>query len=187
LVGVFVAMCLVGAAVFIVSPTTIALVTYRYGGLANPTVDPTGMLRLRIQEAGLKALAESPVLGVGPGAFPDAIVVSGAFVRGWVAHNSLLEVLVETGYVGGSALVALLLWGLWAAIRFLRRLVGSGRDQGRVVQMTAGLIAAYVAGIVGSLFLSNVLYEPAFGLVAIMLVGTVYGSRSADAEESASD
>lgn len=68
--------------------------------------------RTRIWKTGLKVLRRRPVIGVGSGAFPEA-------VRPWlgrpaipgheyVAHNTFLSVLVECGLIGFSLFAALL-------------------------------------------------------------------------------
>jgi O-antigen ligase len=68
--------------------------------------------RTRIWKAGVKALKSHPVVGVGAGAYPEA-------VRPWlgrpalagyeyVAHNTFLSVLVECGLIGFALFAALL-------------------------------------------------------------------------------
>ena len=68
--------------------------------------------RTTIWKAGLRAVKQRPVRGVGWGAYPDAVEpelgVPPVAGHEYVAHNSLLSVLVETG-LAGFALYALLL------------------------------------------------------------------------------
>ncbi len=66
--------------------------------------------RTRIWKTGLKVLKRHPVLGVGSGAYPEAVSPWLGKPEGfqYVAHNTFLSVLVETGVVGFAVLAALL-------------------------------------------------------------------------------
>jgi O-antigen ligase len=74
--------------------------------------------RTQIWKAGLKALKRHPIVGAGSGAYPDAVRpwlgVPGRAGHEYVAHNTFLSVLVETGVIGFSVyallLLVLLLW-----------------------------------------------------------------------------
>lgn len=67
--------------------------------------------RTRIWKAGLKAFKRRPICGVGSGAYPEAVapMLGRPSVPGaqYVAHNTFLSILVETGLIG-FALFALL-------------------------------------------------------------------------------
>lgn len=71
--------------------------------------------RTRIWKTGLKALKQHPILGAGAGAYPEAVKpwlgVPAIAGHEYVAHNTFLSVLVETGIVGFGLLTALLAAG----------------------------------------------------------------------------
>src|SRR5207244_3422504 len=68
--------------------------------------------RTQIWKAGLKALKQHPAAGVGSGAYPKAVEpwLGKPKVKGfqYVAHNSFLSVLVETGLIGFTIFALLL-------------------------------------------------------------------------------
>ncbi len=68
--------------------------------------------RTRIWKTGLKALKRHPLAGVGAGAYPEAVrpVLGRPSLQGheYVAHNTFLSVLVESGFIGFSLFAALL-------------------------------------------------------------------------------
>jgi O-antigen ligase len=68
--------------------------------------------RTRIWKAGLKALKGNPVFGAGAGAYPEAVRPwlgrPGLPGHEYVAHNTFLSVLVETGLIGFGLFAALL-------------------------------------------------------------------------------
>jgi O-antigen ligase len=158
------------AAVSLIPPqfTDVALV--RYQGLWNPQTDPTGALRLNIWNAGFKMLARSPLLGVGPGAFGAALVASGAFAVPWEAHNSFVEIAVETGYLGLAAVFLALIVGAVLAIGAMGRVVAESAVDDAHVSLSTGLLAACVCAIAGGFSLSNILYEPLFVAIVILLI-----------------
>ena len=84
--------------------------------------------RTTIWKAGLRAWKQRPVAGVGWGAYPDAVKpelgVPPIAGHEYVAHNSFLSVLVETGLPGFAlwmlllAALALYVWVMPAPERF---------------------------------------------------------------------
>lgn len=87
-----------------------------------PTEIRTGTLhdRTRIWKTGLKVLKQHKVLGVGSGAYPEAVEpwLGKPMVAGfqYVAHNTFLSVLVECGIVGFAIyglLLGTLLFFIW--------------------------------------------------------------------------
>ncbi|MHB1340397.1 MAG: O-antigen ligase family protein [Coriobacteriia bacterium] len=155
----------------VVAPGFVGIAVDRYAGLADPLTDPTGALRLRIWNAGLEMLSESPLFGIGPGAFSARIANSGLFSQGWEAHNSILESVVENGYVGASALGGLILWVLVAGVGGVRRLISSHQATDDDAGLTIAAFGAVVAGIGGALFVSNLLYQAPFVLFLLIMVG----------------
>jgi O-antigen ligase len=89
--------------------------------------------RTRIWKSGLKAFKQHPIIGVGSGAFPDAvrpwIGVPGRAGHEYVAHNTPLSVLVETGAAGGFLYGVMLL----LAAAFVWAMAGSSRALWAVV------------------------------------------------------
>jgi O-antigen ligase len=83
--------------------------------------------RTRIWKTGLKALKQHPVVGVGAGAYPEAVKpwlgVPGIPGHEYVAHNTFLSVLVESGLIGFTLFGALLA----AVSLFIWALPGAGR------------------------------------------------------------
>jgi O-antigen ligase len=74
--------------------------------------------RTMIWQAGLDSFRESPVAGAGSGAYGRSVSkqIGGTAGLDWVAHNTFLSVLVETGAIGFAlfAGVALSMWlGIW--------------------------------------------------------------------------
>jgi len=83
--------------------------------------------RTRIWKTGLKALKQHPLLGVGAGAYPEAVKpwlgVPALPGHEYVAHNSFLSVLVESGLIGFGSFACL----LSACALFIWSLRGPGR------------------------------------------------------------
>jgi O-antigen ligase len=93
-------------------------------------------------------ISERPVLGHGQGGYDGLGVVFedeiGPIHQG-NAHNTLLQVTVETGFLGCGAFLAFLVLGIRGAVRALRR--ASGRlDRAIVAGALAGVVAILVAG-----------------------------------------
>jgi O-antigen ligase len=97
--------------------------------------------RLQIWAGGLDIAREHWLFGVGPGNF--------AVYRGLYSHNSLVELLVETGIVG----VVLYLAMFVAAYRTIRPALAGGDAAERAI--ARGVLAAMAAHLVAGLFLSN--------------------------------
>ncbi|ANZ41964.1 hypothetical protein BBK82_44560 [Lentzea guizhouensis] len=120
----------------------------------------TRMLRW---QAAARMLADSPVLGVGPGGFRQHYAAASHNAeldeQTPVAHNLFLEVAAELGLPGFLVLVAVIAVGFVAAERALRL----GADRRPVVAVQAALIAVLVA----SVFLSEQYYLPLWSLVAV--------------------
>ena len=94
---------------------------YRLSELSTELMDGTLTHRTLIWTAGLEALRDHPILGVGSAAYPAAVlpIVNVPYV----AHNTFLSVLVELGVVGALLLFALLAAMYYTALqmRYLER------------------------------------------------------------------
>lgn len=102
-------------------------VTDRLSTLFNPSEDYNATDeegRIEIWKRGLGYLGDNPVFGVGANNFPIAEATlspraqAGFVERGFVTHNSFLQVASETGVPGGSLFIFMIVAALWR----LRRL-----------------------------------------------------------------
>ena len=113
--------------------------------------EPFGDLRWAVWDATLRMTMETPVLGVGLGAYQDAFtrfrptaVPLDKFVD--FAHNDYLQLLAETGVIG----LGILLWAMAALGTFVIGHLLSRRDPA-VRGLTIGALSALVAAAVHSL------------------------------------
>lgn len=96
-------------------------------------------------EMALRAIGESPVLGVGLGNFPWVaayyLVETGFDLRGQQVHNIYLAAWAELGIVGFALTILVIGIGLWAGVKSVTdsRLAGSERI------MRAGLLSGVIA------------------------------------------
>lgn len=98
----------------------------RYATLLDPQSDynvtATREGRVAVWTRGLESLAQRP-WGVGVGAYPMAEMGNSGYWR--TAHNSILELTVELGLVGG-ALFLLLFWRAWRVLGIVMRAPAEG-------------------------------------------------------------
>lgn len=110
----------------------------------------------------VQLIAERPVLGHGLGSFKSLMVVyrdeAGAIHQG-NAHNALLHVTVETGFLGCGALLVFLVLGIrgvWRAIRAAppstARAISTGALAGVVAILVAGAFSVSIDAEPGMLF-----------------------------------
>ncbi|WP_250654729.1 O-antigen ligase family protein [Alkalimarinus coralli] len=112
---------------------------------------------------GMKALKENPVLGSGPGTFPinySKTPFASAFSLDdgkpniyRRAHNTYLEVLSETGIVGFSLFVGIVVWGMFN-FRYAQNRFKQLGDNGNY-QLVSHFLLAFVALSLFLLFLSS--------------------------------
>ncbi len=145
-------------------------VAARVGTLAEGTSTPTFAARVEAWERSLQLLAAYPVLGAGLGTFRFAFMEHAPPGRAWwtTAHNEYLEVVCDTGLVGG--LLALAAAALLASA-VLRPWAIGGRT-------TPFLHTGLVAGVAGLLLhagVSSVLQVPANGVLLVVLAGGLLG------------
>ncbi len=129
--------------------------------------------RLDVWKDTLALVRMHPVLGWGPGTFPDAFTrVQSVFLNQTVdhAHNDYLEFAAEWGIVGAALLFGLILWLLARAISSCLRMPQPGK---RLVCL--GSCGGVVALLLHSTADFN-LQIPANGLVFAALLGVAYSS-----------
>lgn len=115
--------------VLVISPHLFDTVWTRFQRILLLYTGGTIRLRLVLWRAALEAFAAHPLLGIGPGCFRNLHeIIPGAhldpvhyYVRGLSAHNLLLHYMAETGIVGATALMALVI----QLFRTSRRAIGS--------------------------------------------------------------
>jgi O-antigen ligase len=117
----------------------------------------------------VQLIPERPVLGHGLGSFGSLMVVYedeiGAIHQG-NAHNALLHVTVETGFLGCGALLVFLVLGIrgvWRAIRAAQP--GAGRA------ISVGALAGVVAILVAGAFSVSIDAEPGILCYALLALG----------------
>jgi O-antigen ligase len=113
--------------------------------------------RVQLWSRGLRLLIEDPLTGVGANEFPEAIGKMRAregLLEQWQApHNSYIEILVETGIVGGVAFPLLIITCI-GTFNDLRRRKRPSAD--RELQVLPGvLLIGFVGQLVGASFLSQ--------------------------------
>ena len=140
------------------------------------SADPDRYARLRIWEAGLAMVRESPVLGLGPGGFPHEAprhnfprpadpVRFGRSFKG--AHSALLTHAAEDGVPAAL----LLLFGTLGSIALLWRRPG----EGRAADAAQGTALAIIALLSQSL-VEDLQQRPALMLTAALLLGSALAS-----------
>jgi O-antigen ligase len=107
--------------------------------------------RAALMLAGIHLFLDQPVLGAGPGGFAEELDRIGALVpQLWdlkaTPHNAYIQVAAESGLVGLSALVFLLLTSLRRAVRAARTAVSAHADLARTALWVLGI--ACVEGLV---------------------------------------
>lgn len=113
--------------------------------------------RIAAWSAGLDAVTESPLYGIGPGHGAVAVADAPA-TRAWVRHEPL-QVAAGTGLVGGLLLLALLWWSLvWVA-----------RPGGGPGSVIGGLV---ITGAIAHACLEPIWHVPAVPLALAALAGT---------------
>jgi O-antigen ligase len=172
-----------------IRPAALALMAVTFAGLWNfsPTfsaridsiinveddynlTDETG--RKAVWARGRGYIRENPLVGVGAGNFGvrEGLYFEQEYFgqRGgkWsAAHNAYVQAYADLGLVGGSIFVALLVWGVIAALGLWR---GVRRMAGLVHRPE--YLAALCAFIASSVFLSHAYYFPLLALLGIIAI-----------------
>jgi O-antigen ligase len=129
--------------------------------------DPTGGGRSVLQEIGLQAVMDHPLVGVGPNSYVSVVGLSDALTASGVpVHNAFLLAAVEIGVIGA---VALWLPVLWTFVRGFRL-----RKQAGIVHAPAAAAAAFLIPFVISTFTGwGLLSDPLYGLL-MLVMGAIY-------------
>jgi O-Antigen ligase len=155
---------------------------------SKPTymLDPSLVDRVAVQRISGIIFSDHPLCGVGPGAFPTMVdryaAETGDFVIGTVIapHNLYLELAVESGIIGLTGWLVMIIGILVLSCRAIVRLAGVS-DDGSPGLPTRGLAGAGLAAVLGwslaSLFL-HLEYLPSL-MISIVLIGLIH-ARSAD-------
>jgi O-antigen ligase len=143
----------------------------------NVVVADDGSGRLAIWKRGLTTLVEQP-WGVGANVYGVADSLAGG--RYMTAHNSMLQVFVELGVLGGLVFVGMLV-STWRLSGSTRRLILAGEPspkRSELLAMITGLRASIVAIIVAGSFLSQ-----AYGLILYTIIALSVASANVVATE----
>jgi O-antigen ligase len=134
--------------------------------------DPTGGARSILQEIGLQAVMNHPLMGVGPNSYVSVVGLSDALTASGVpVHNAFLLAAAEVGIAGAVALWLPVLWTFVRGFR-LRKEVG-------IVQAPAAAAAAFFAPFVLTTFTGwGLLSDPLWALL-MLAMGAIYALMSA--------
>lgn len=170
-VAVFGLVLGLGLGAFNADPTTVEVLSSRFGQLLHPIGNPYDQ-RTEIWSEAEREIAARPWLGFGPANFPVASARSGseALTVGAVhAHDVLLTVGAEIGLPAVGALIAFTLGLAWAAWRTRQAMRGS-RDAAMAAGLAAALLAFLVHGIVDYTLRSSALMGLLWVLAALVVV-----------------
>jgi O-antigen ligase len=109
----------------------------------------SALSRIEIWKASTAVVRSHPIVGVGPGAFAHNLKSDREDVRGYLAHNSLIELLCETGVPGVSLFVAFFFYLLVHLYRI------KGHAAAWKAATATSLQAALVAYLLCGLFVSR--------------------------------
>jgi O-antigen ligase len=124
--------------------------------------EDTGHARIELWSEGFVLLRDSPVFGIGAGAYQDEV--------GMAAHNSFVHAFVELGLAGGALFVGAFYLAWWPLVRL--RGVRQQLDDPEVVRILPLVTALVTAYAVGLLSLSRNYVAPTYlvlGLAAAYL------------------
>jgi putative inorganic carbon (HCO3(-)) transporter len=124
-------------------------------GVGTVSAEPSERDRVLILRAGVERVWEHPILGVGPGQSQDYI---GTYdqdaelgsVRDEPLHNTYLQQLVETGIVGFTCFIAIIVITVRNLLRTSRYWT---KKQPEYAHLTAALVLSLVAFLTASIFL----------------------------------
>ena len=148
-------LCLIALALAAALPFVPPLFWERMATLVNIGLDRTLLRRISYNIIGLQLWGQHPVLGIGPGNFP--FYYSSAEFRWFPGreplprqlHNTYLEVATETGILGITAFLAVMISSLRRAVQ------AAAVEWGAVSSMARALAYAFGAFLVASIFMPN--------------------------------
>jgi O-antigen ligase len=122
-------LAVAGAAIAVVVSTSWG----RMEGFADLLADATLQQRLATVRAGIEMFVDQPLLGVGLGCSVvgwPLYAPAGAVTEGWLhSHNTIIQVLAETGLLGGAPFLLMVAIALWKANRLALPWRKSGRPE----------------------------------------------------------
>lgn len=132
----------------------------REQGFSDLLADATLQQRVETIQVGLAMFADNPLLGVGPGCSVIGWPIyapAGTATGGWLhTHNTFIQVLGETGFLGTVVFVLLMGGALWTAYALAERWRRAGRrewrEKGRLISaleisMWGFLVSGLAAGL----------------------------------------
>src|SRR5262249_52517840 len=117
----------------------------------------TGQTRIQLWMDGLMLFFRSPIFGIGPGNFGEAL--------GHVAHNSYVHAFTEMGLVGGTLFVGIVYYSHWMFFRL--RVAGDLVKDPDLYRMGPYVTAAVTSYSVGMLSLSNCYVVPTYAIFGL--------------------
>lgn len=153
----------------------------------NVTAVASTESRLRILKESIRLTIMNPILGVGPGMFPDATYrnakAEGKHITWLETHNSYTQVSSESGFPG-FLLFASVQWVCLRRIREMIKKFRGGRDERSRKLVVAGQTLLYMlTAYAVTSFFASVAYQSLFPFVSGLIVAiTVIGSRIAPPE-----
>lgn len=171
---------LVVAAATVLNLPELAVIRDRLGSFTNPSDNPYDNRALIYSDA-IRMIDFHPVLGHGPGAFPEVAGQTTSGKQGLSAehgHNLLLTVATEYGLVGVAALLfvaACLGYWAWEAVRVLRRTRRLG-EAAACAALVGALVTVAGHGIVDYPLRNSLMYFMCWVLLGA-LVGATSGAR----------
>ncbi len=128
--------------------------------------DRNAITRLNLWQAGLEMFAHNPVLGVGPGNFPQAYLRTNTAAnapwkpRAFAPHSIYVQALSEVGVAGSLCLLMICILAFRINLQTCRRAASTPRDRSSLEYcLAAGLNLALVGYVVSGAFIT-VLYYP---------------------------
>ena len=163
----------------------------RWQSAANWQEDKTASHRLKLWKAGLRMFRDHPLLGVGPGNYPqsysETYAGTGEDASTWVPHSIYIESLSELGAAGTLPVLILMLLCFRLNLRTRKRLdpKRSAREQFEFF-LAYGLDLALIGYMVSGAFLA-VLYYPHLWIILGISVGLHLAITSRQASQTAGE
>lgn len=148
----------------------------RVGSIADYTQDESATGRLDAWKAGIRMFMRNPLTGIGAGCFEFASPDYG-LSRGIVAHNSFITALAETGLIGFSTFIFIMVYTFRACGKINANLKRLGRQRGLLYILARGLPISMIGYIVTGIFISTIFYPHLYILSAMASAGEIMTDR----------
>lgn len=175
-----VSMAAVGLLILIVfMPHIGAKYTERMNTVTKYEQDPSAMIRIATWNAGLNMVKERPLLGVGAGNFnglfiqytPDDLSKFADYTMS--IHNNFIQIFSETGIIGGSLFVAVIIIALFGIMRLNGRNKRLPPDK-QIVLIIPNMLGISLLGFCGAgFFLPGVYYGYQYIIIAMIIAGRI--------------